>query len=91
MNMVPGAPLREFRPPNQFEMKLDAPSYDQMIDLKKTKITEPPALMKLSELELQDIASGKKAFRLGRVYCHTIDCERAVSQTTQASQSVVSV
>ena len=90
-NMVPGAPVREFRPPNEFEMNLDAPSYDQMIDLNETAISEPPALMKLSEQELQDIACGKRTFRLGRVYCHTVDCERAVSQTTQASQSVVSV
>ena len=90
-NMVPGAKVREYRPPNEYEMKLDCSSYDQMIDLKVTAISEPPALMKLSEQELQDIACGKRTYRLGRFYCHTVDCERAVSQTTQASQSVVSV
>ena len=82
--------IREVNKPKRGEMNFNASQYCDMIDLDATDVTEPPCTFQLSDDELETIVTGQTKFRLPKVYCHTQSCERAVSQTTLASQKVVS-
>ena len=82
--------IREVNKPKRGEMNFNASQYCDMIDLDNTEVTEPPCTFQLSDEELESIVAGETKFRLPKVYCHTQSCERAVSQTTLASQKVVS-
>ena len=82
--------IREVNKPKRGEMNFNASQYCDMIDLDATEVTESPCTFQLSDEELESIVAGQTKFRLPKVYCHTQSCERAVSQTTLASQKVVS-
>ena len=84
--------IRSFRKPNKDEMNWSASHFTELVNWNnlRQKVTECPATFKLSEDELDSIASGTTKFRLKGIYCHTQSCERAVGQVTLASQSVVS-
>ena len=82
--------IREVNKPKRGEMNFNASQYCDMIDLDATEVTEPPCTFQLTDDELESIVTGETKFRLPKVYCHTQSCERAVSQTTLASQKVVS-
>ena len=85
----PGDSIRPFKKPTEKQMNFDAIHYSELVKWEKVNVTECPATFKMTEAELEAIACGDTEFRLERVYCHTVDCERAVGQVTIASQIMV--
>ena len=81
--------IRPFKKPTEIEMNFDAQEYSDMLKLDKIKLTESPATFDLTDSDLEKIESGEMTFKLPHVYCHTQVTERAVSNTTLASKTVV--
>ena len=81
--------IRPFKKPTVKQMNFEASHYTEIIKWDKVNVTECPATFKMTEAELDAIALGDTKFMLKRVYCHTVDCERAVGQVTLASQTMV--
>lgn len=77
-----GKKVREFQLP---ELRVDAPSYYDLIDWAKERITEPPMTMKYSDTE---ISSGGYLLQIKEYPCHSQAVERCVKLVTEASLSV---
>ena len=75
----------EVRPFKVPELFFDAENFLEMIDLTRPDVTPPPLLKNFSDDDLRLFANDGN-IELPEIYCHSIMNERAVKDTTTASQ-----